>query len=70
MRKGELSKPLPPHGTLNRYRHRSQPCREACCREVYNEYMRIYRQQPQQRAKRKAYDIEYYARKRELSKTV
>ena len=69
MRKGELGKELPAHGTLKRYRHRSQPCRDGCCREIYNEYMRVYKQRPEQRRKRKEYDAAYYSRKREISKT-
>lgn len=51
MRKGEAYKPVPPHGTLPRYRHRVYPCRtDACpmpegyrCKDVWAAYMREYR---------------------------
>jgi hypothetical protein len=45
MKKGELIKPLPEHGTIERWRHRVHPCKKCdLCRAAYNTYMRDYRQ--------------------------
>lgn len=47
MRKGEgcmsPPKPLPDHGTRQRYIHRSHPCRCTRCREANNLYISDYR---------------------------
>lgn len=38
--KGMLEKPLPPHGTRERYQHRIYPCRCAPCRAANSAYQK------------------------------
>lgn len=40
MRKGQLSKPLPEHGDIRRYRHRVRPCNCDDCKRAWNVYIR------------------------------
>lgn len=73
MRKGELAKELPEHGTLPRYKSRIDPCRCDSCRGAYNEYMRIYRQSdtwkmkyrsPEQRELTRRYNAAWKAKRK------
>jgi len=43
MRKGEPYKAMPPHGTIERFRSRVDPCRCADCKRAWSTYMREYR---------------------------
>lgn len=42
--RGKLRKPLPPHGTRQRYRHRIEPCKCAACTEANRAYQRERKQ--------------------------
>lgn len=47
--RGRLRKPLPPHGTRNRYRSRVDPCKCRACTDANTAYTTMMKKLQQQR---------------------
>lgn len=65
--KGSLLKPLPPHGTVARYRHRVQPCKTCdLCKRAWADYIAEYRARRREAWTQEGRVSEWLQRKRGL----